>query len=88
MERFPRGSLPPYAFPAVATVAPQAVAKPEPEPEPAPEAIAAEGSEALAEAPRAECDLSTTCPSCGTQMQPEHAHYRCPACGYRDSCCF
>lgn len=33
-------------------------------------------------------DLSTTCPSCGTQMQPEHAHYRCGACGYRDSCCF
>jgi hypothetical protein len=33
-------------------------------------------------------DLSTTCPSCGTQMQPEHAHYRCGTCGYRDSCCF
>lgn len=34
------------------------------------------------------CDLSTTCPSCGAQMQPEHAHYRCGRCGYRDSCCF
>lgn len=72
MERFPRGSLPPYAFPAIATVAPNAVARqPEPEAEPA-----------------RTCDLSTTCPSCGGQMQPEHAHYRCPACGYRDSCCF
>lgn len=34
------------------------------------------------------CDLSTVCPSCGAQMQPEHAHYRCGGCGYRDSCCF
>ncbi|HUJ59566.1 MAG TPA: hypothetical protein VLX92_13765 [Kofleriaceae bacterium] len=76
MERFPRGSLPPFAFPAVATVAPTAVARP------------AE-AEASAEAePERPADLSTTCPSCGAQMQPEHAHYRCPACGYRDSCCF
>jgi hypothetical protein len=73
MERFPRGSLPPYEFPAVATVAPVAIARPEREPQ--------------AE-PHKTCDLSTTCPSCGAQMQPEHAHYRCPACGYRDSCCF
>lgn len=28
------------------------------------------------------------CPVCGIEMQPEHAHYRCPQCGYRDSCCF
>ena len=34
------------------------------------------------------CDLSTTCPQCNTEMQPEHAHYRCAKCGYRDSCCF
>jgi hypothetical protein len=33
------------------------------------------------------CDLSTTCLVCGTAMQPEHAHYRCPGCGWRDSCC-
>ncbi len=32
-------------------------------------------------------DLSVHCPTCGTKMQPEHAHYRCVACGYRDSCC-
>jgi DNA-directed RNA polymerase subunit RPC12/RpoP len=32
-------------------------------------------------------DLSIQCPECGTKMQPEHAHYRCLACGYRDSCC-
>ena len=68
MERFPRGSL--SNFPAVATVAPQAVAKQE------------------AEEPPKQCDLSTTCPNCSTEMQPEHAHYKCPACGYRDSCCF
>jgi len=34
-----------------------------------------------------ECDLSTVCLSCGEQMREEHAHYRCPACGWRDSCC-
>jgi len=78
MERFPRGSLSPSEFAAVATVAPNAVSKAvvtaEPPPEPA-------------EAAK-ECDLSTTCPNCGAQMQPEHAHYRCAECGYRDSCCF
>lgn len=35
----------------------------------------------------AECDLSTVCLACGTPMREEHAHYRCPACGWRDSCC-
>ncbi|MEO8548458.1 MAG: hypothetical protein ABI678_00720 [Kofleriaceae bacterium] len=34
------------------------------------------------------CDLTTTCPTCMVEMQPEHAHYKCPSCGYRDSCCF
>ncbi len=33
------------------------------------------------------CDLSTTCLQCGAGMREEHAHYRCPACGWRDSCC-
>ncbi|MFY9588170.1 MAG: hypothetical protein WAT66_12020 [Actinomycetota bacterium] len=33
------------------------------------------------------CDLSTTCGMCGEEMRPEHAHYRCPSCGWRDSCC-
>lgn len=32
-------------------------------------------------------DLSIQCPQCTTAMQPEHAHYRCLRCGYRDSCC-
>ncbi len=79
MERFPRGSLPPFEFAAVATVAPNAVSKPPAviRAETAPEVVADKG-----------CDLSTTCPSCGAQMLPEHAHYRCGTCGYRDSCCF
>jgi len=76
MERFPRGSLPPYAFEAVATVAPTAVSKP-------PAVVVSEP-----EKPAEQCDLSTTCPSCGAEMIPEHAHYRCNSCGYRDSCCF
>ena len=33
------------------------------------------------------CDLSTTCLACGAEMEPEHAHYRCRSCGWRDSCC-
>lgn len=27
------------------------------------------------------------CPQCGSDMAPEHAHYRCTGCGWRDSCC-
>jgi Zn finger protein HypA/HybF involved in hydrogenase expression len=92
MERFPRGTLPPKAFAAVATLGTTAVAKP---------------AEALAEAavdftnestfdgharravdPARDLDLSTTCPNCSVEMLPEHAHYKCPACGYRDSSSF
>ncbi len=76
MERFPRGSLPPFDFPAVATVAPQAIVRSQ------------SGEPEQAAEPVKQCDLSTTCPNCSTEMQPEHAHYKCPACGYRDSCCF
>ena len=34
-----------------------------------------------------QADLSTTCLQCGSPMREEHAHYRCPTCGWRDSCC-
>ena len=27
------------------------------------------------------------CPVCDGELAPEHAHYRCRACGWRDSCC-
>ncbi|MEM8925186.1 MAG: hypothetical protein AAGD35_16905 [Actinomycetota bacterium] len=27
------------------------------------------------------------CPQCDGEMAPEHAHYRCTVCGWRDSCC-
>jgi hypothetical protein len=81
MERFPRGSLPPFEFEAVATVAPTAVSKP-------PTVVAAEAAPADEPPPEKQCDLSTTCPNCSSQMLPEHAHYKCAACGYRDSCCF
>jgi Zn finger protein HypA/HybF involved in hydrogenase expression len=76
MDRFPRGTLPPSAFRAVATLAPKAIARP-----------AAAVVVAPAE-PVQSCDLTTTCPTCMIEMQPEHAHYKCPLCGYRDSCCF
>ncbi len=29
----------------------------------------------------------TECPLCGRDLAPEHAHFRCRACGWRDSCC-
>jgi hypothetical protein len=74
MERFPRGSLPPYAFNAVATRAPVAVAR--------------EGSQPVEQIAATACDLTKTCPTCLVEMLPEHAHYKCPQCGYRDSCCF
>ena len=83
MERFPRGSIPPSTFAAVATLAPTAISKP-----PVVTTSAAQPSTEVADDPVKQCDLSTTCPNCGTQMQPEHAHYRCGECGYRDSCCF
>jgi tRNA(Ile2) C34 agmatinyltransferase TiaS len=76
MERFPRGTLPPSAFRAVATVAPHAVVKA------APAVVTAVAERAP------QCDLTTTCPTCMIEMQSEHAHYRCTRCGYRDSCCF
>lgn len=45
---------------------------------------------AAAEAPI--CEMSRhgiflDCPQCGGDMAPEHAHYRCTGCGWRDSCC-
>ena len=33
------------------------------------------------ESKRPPCDL------CGTPMEPEHAHYRCPVCHYILPCC-
>jgi len=27
------------------------------------------------------------CPLCGAELAPEHAHFKCRACGWRDSCC-
>ncbi len=27
------------------------------------------------------------CPLCGGGLFPEHAHFRCSGCGWRDSCC-
>jgi hypothetical protein len=27
------------------------------------------------------------CPLCGFALSAEHAHFRCTACGWRDSCC-
>ena len=83
MERFPRGSIPPSTFAAVATLAPTAIAKP-----PVVAKRDVEQVDDTSVSPPKQCDLSTTCPNCGAQMQPEHAHYRCGDCGYRDSCCF
>ena len=81
MERFPRGTLPPSAFRAVATLAPTAVAR---------EQVKSDvhAQEVRVQRTEGRCDLTVTCPTCVIEMQPEHAHYKCPQCGYRDSCCF
>lgn len=81
--KFPRGTLPPSMFQALARRAPEKVAPP-----PTTVKVAETGARPAAESPRETSDLASTCPTCGTLMQPEHAHYRCLTCGYRDSCCF
>jgi rubredoxin len=83
MEKFPRGTLPPSAWVPVVPGEPKKVAPP---PSTLERGQADEGT--AAQTPRGTCDLSVTCPTCSTLMQPEHAHYRCLTCGYRDSCCF
>jgi hypothetical protein len=99
MERFPRGTLPPSAFEAIARSAvatqPAAVQPPVRPAAARPAAARIDQPRSTlqepatpAEPPRAACDLASTCPNCSTMMQPEHAHYRCLTCGYRDSCCF
>ncbi|MBS1121076.1 MAG: hypothetical protein H6Q90_3304 [Deltaproteobacteria bacterium] len=80
MERFPRGTLPPSAFAAIVRSSPgNKGARP---------LTTLAVPDVPAQPPREDCDLASTCPNCGTMMQPEHAHYRCLTCGYRDSCCF
>jgi len=79
MEKFPRGTLPPSAYVALTPGNPAEVTKP-------PTTI--EQAATAAQSPRGTCDLAMTCPNCSTLMQPEHAHYKCGTCGYRDSCCF
>ena len=36
---------------------------------------------------RAALGTFAECPMCGGALAPEHAHYRCGAFGWRDSCC-
>ncbi len=79
MDKFPRGTLPPSAY-VPAGKAPHAQVEPPP--------TTIDHDQATAKAPRGTCDLASTCPTCETLMQREHAHYRCLTCGYRDSCCF
>lgn len=81
-QRYPRGTLPPSAFVAIDPSVPRKkLTTPPP-------STLERSAGTSSEAPRGTCDLASTCPTCGTLMQPEHAHYRCQTCGYRDSCCF
>ncbi|MGN6110638.1 MAG: hypothetical protein ACTHU0_36385 [Kofleriaceae bacterium] len=96
MERFPRGTLPPTAHSSRTSSAPERRAPSQVEPprqvessrkvEPPPSTL--KQPAVAAASPRESCDLASTCPNCNIMMQPEHAHYRCLSCGYRDSCCF
>jgi len=31
--------------------------------------------------------IFSECPHCGESLSPEHAHFKCSSCGWRDSCC-
>jgi rubrerythrin len=35
----------------------------------------------ISDSKRLPCDI------CGHPMEPEHAHYKCPSCGYIMPCC-
>jgi hypothetical protein len=59
---------------------------------PPPSAPSTEAAPPLAADRPAVCEMSRhgiflDCPQCGGDMAPEHAHYRCTGCGWRDSCC-
>lgn len=43
--------------------------------------VSAEQCLPIVESKRLPCDL------CGQAMEPEHAHYKCPSCGYILPCC-
>jgi rubrerythrin len=43
--------------------------------------VGAERCQPIVESKRLPCDL------CGHPMEPEHAHYRCPSCGFILPCC-
>jgi hypothetical protein len=36
---------------------------------------------------RARYGTFSECPLCGAALIPEHAHFKCRGCGWRDSCC-
>lgn len=36
---------------------------------------------------RARYGTFAECPLCGSGLIPEHAHFKCTSCGWRDSCC-
>ncbi|MSZ56243.1 MAG: hypothetical protein F2594_02795 [Actinobacteria bacterium] len=36
---------------------------------------------------RARYGTFSECQLCGADLIPEHAHYKCRTCGWRDSCC-
>jgi len=44
-------------------------------------------SQRLAEGDRSPFGTYPECPLCGGTMIPEHAHFKCSECGWRDSCC-
>lgn len=43
--------------------------------------VTAERCQPIVESKRLPCDL------CGDPMEPEHAHMKCPSCGYILPCC-
>jgi hypothetical protein len=49
--------------------------------------IATDSPRPTGDACRTRFGVFPECPLCGGDLTPEHAHFKCFSCGWRDSCC-
>jgi hypothetical protein len=55
--------------------------------DPEPDLVGGIGGAAHDASWRSPLGVFPNCPLCDGDLHPEHAHYRCRRCGWRDSCC-
>ena len=56
-------------------------------PEPSAPAVPATAPDSGFDTCRARYGTFPECPLCNGELTPEHAHFKCRSCGWRDSCC-